>query len=349
MSGRIAAEHGVDTGAEAAKVGPYLVAALDDPGWADCAVSLISGGKSNLTYLVSGAPGQLVLRRPPLGHVLPTAHDMLREARVMGALGPTPVPVPAVLAVCTDTAVLGAPFYVMNRVDGLVCRDSFPPGYADEPAERARIGAALVRTLADLHAVDQDAVGLGDFGRPEGYLARQVRRWSAQWEATKTDPVPALDELAARLSARLPASGPPTIVHGDFRLDNTMLDPGDPGRVVAVLDWELSTLGDPLADLGLMLVYWAEPGEEDRPKAVASLTHLEGFPLRAEVAHRYAELTGRSVDPLPWYVAFGCFKLAVVVQGISARVAGGAMLGPGFDDDEGLVDHLVERGHAALG
>jgi aminoglycoside phosphotransferase (APT) family kinase protein len=344
-----AAEAALDTGAERAKVGPYLAAALGDPAWAECTVSLISGGKSNLTYLVTGPPGQVVLRRPPLGHVLPTAHDMLREARVMRALAGTPVPVPAVLAVCEGPLVLGAPFYVMSRVDGLVCRDHFPPGYADTPAERGRIAAGLIRTLADLHAVDRDAVGLGDFGRPEGYLARQVRRWSVQWEATRTHSVPDLDDLAARLAAQIPDSGPATIVHGDFRLDNTMLDPREPGRILAVLDWEMSTVGDPLADLGLMLVYWSEPGEEDRPGAVASVTHLEGFPRRAEVAASYAQLTGRSIELLPWYVAFGCFKLAVVVQGIAARVAGGAMLGTGFDADDGLVAHLVGRGHAALG
>lgn len=339
----------VHTGADPELVGPWLAQALGEPAWQGCTVELVSGGKSNLTYLVRSPAGEVVLRRPPLGQILPTAHDMAREARVLAALAGTPVPVPAVLACCRDPSVLGQPFYVMSRVHGHVVRDTFPPGYAQTPAERARVAGALVDVLAALHAVDPAAVGLADFARaPERYLERQLRRWSTQWEASRTAEVPELDALAARLAERLPASGGVTIVHGDYRLDNTLLDPDDPGRIAAVLDWEMSTLGDPLADLGLMLVYWTEPGDVGRPQVVRSVTALPGFPTRAQVAAAYAARTGRDVTALPWYVGFGFFKLAVVCQGIVARVEAGAMLGTGFDGYADLVAGLVALGHAAL-
>ena len=343
---------GTSTGAPPAVVGPYLADQLGDPRWADCRVDLIAGGKSNLTYLVSSAAGEVVLRRPPLGHVLPTAHDMVREARIMSALAPTAVPVPRVLHLGLDESVLGAPFYLMAKVDGLVCRESLPAGYADAPAQRRAVADGLVRTLADLHEVDPPAVGLGDFGRPDGFLARQVSRWSRQWEASRTEANPALDALAVRLAADVPAAQRAGIVHGDYRLDNTMLDPREPGRVAAVLDWELSALGDPLADLGLLLVYWSEPGDagglRGQSLVVPSATALPGFPGREEVAALYAERSGLDLDRLPWYTAFGFFKLAVVCAGIVARVQGGAMVGDGFDDIAGRIDPLVSLGTACL-
>lgn len=335
-------------GAPAAAVGPYLAEALGDRSWLDCEVELISGGKSNLTYTVTSGAGTVVLRRPPLGHLLPTAHDMGREARVLQALAGTPVPVPPVLAVCPDGAVLGQPFYVMAHVAGHIVRDALPDGYADGPAEREAIAAALVDTLVALHAVDYHEVGLADFGKPDGYLARQLRRWSAQWAASRTGDLPELDALAAALSAATPAGPPATIVHGDYRLDNTLLDPVVPGQIAAVLDWEMSTLGDPLADLGLLLVYWTEAGDRDRPAVVQSVTALPGFPTRSGVAAEYAKRSGRDVGALPWYVAFGFFKLAVVCQGIVARVSAGAMLGPGFEGYADLVGGLVALGHEAL-
>ena len=338
-------------GADPEVVGSYLARVLSDPAWRHCSVTLIAGGKSNLTYRVDSATGSAVLRRPPLGHVLPTAHDMVREHRVMAALADTPVPVPRMLHLCTDVAVLGAPFYVMERVEGHVCRETLPPGYADTPELRRVIGEGLVHVLADLHAVDPARVGLADFGRPEGYLARQVARWGKQWDATRLPGHEALDELARELAASVPVSARATVVHGDYRLDNTILHPAQPGLVAAVLDWEMSTLGDPLADLGMLLVYWsqADDGEiRSSSVVVPGATALPGFPDRAEVAELYAGATGADLAPLPWYVAFSFFKLAVVCAGIVARVRGGAMLGSGFDGIELRIGPLVTLGRATL-
>jgi aminoglycoside phosphotransferase (APT) family kinase protein len=338
-------------GAEPATVGPYLAEVLDDQAWAAPAVTLIAGGKSNLTYRVSSPAGDVILRRPPLGHVLPTAHDMVREYTAMAALAETAVPVPRMLHLCRDPALLGQPFYVMQAVDGHVCRESLPAGYADRPEQRRAIGVGLVDVLADLHAVDPASVGLGEFGRPEGYLPRQVARWGKQWEATRIEGLEALDALAADLASSLPATQRSTIVHGDYRLDNTMLEPTSPGRIAAVLDWELSTLGDPLADLGMLLVYWSQADDGDtrtRATVVPAATLLEGFPDRAAVAEQYAVRSGLDLTPLPWYVSFAFFKLAVVCAGIVARARGGAMVGEGFDGIEDRIAPLVELGRATL-
>ena len=338
-------------GAAPAVVGPYLAAALGDPAWAEVVVTLISGGKSNLTYQLDSPAGSAILRRPPLGHVLPTAHDMVREHTVMSALGGTAVPVPTMLHLCTDPEVLGAPFYVMQRVDGFICRDVLPPGYADQPAQRRAIGDGLVDVLARLHEVDPAAVGLAGFGRPEGFLGRQVKRWTTQWDATRIDGHGALDTLAADLAASVPASTRTGIVHGDYRLDNTMLSLTTPGEIAAVLDWELCTLGDPTVDLAMLLVYWSEATDTDRREATALIpaaTVLEGFPTRREVVDRYADRTGADLDSLPWCVAFGFFKLAVICAGIVTRARGGSMLGPGFDGIEGRIGPLVEIGRRTL-
>ena len=339
------------TGADPLVVGPYLAKALEDPSWESPTVSLIAGGKSNLTYRVDSPAGSVILRRPPLGHVLPTAHDMAREHRVMSALADTPVPVPAMLHLCTDPAVLGQPFYVMERVEGHIVTSSMPAGYAVEPGDRRLIGEGLIDVLAALHAVQPDSVGLSEFGRPEGYLTRQVSRWGKQWNATRLDGQEALDTLAQDLGASVPVSHRSSIVHGDYRLDNTMLHPTEPGRINAVLDWEMSTLGDPLADLGILLVYWAQASDTATRKSgtvVPAATVLPGFPTRAEVAEGYAERTGADISALPWYVAFGFFKLAVVCAGIVARVRGGAMVGGGFDGYEERIAPLVELGRATL-
>ncbi|MGH2634229.1 MAG: phosphotransferase family protein, partial [Tepidiformaceae bacterium] len=225
-------------------------------GDAPLAISLISGGRSNLTYKVSSSAHDWVLRRPPLGHVLPTAHDMAREYKVIAGLSPTDVPVPKAVAICEDSSVNGAPFYVMEYVEGVIIAEDLPTGYAGADADRQALSIGLVETLVKLHAVDYNAVGLGDFGRPEGYLERQVRRWHEQWERSVTRPLPAIDELIRRLRNSIPESPTPTIVHGDYRLGNMMMDPEKPGRVVAILDWEMATLGDPLSDLGYTLMYW---------------------------------------------------------------------------------------------
>jgi aminoglycoside phosphotransferase (APT) family kinase protein len=342
----------ITTGAEPDVVGPWLADVLHDPRWAECDVALIAGGKSNLTYRVACDAGEVVLRRPPLGHVLPTAHDMVREHRVLRALEGTAVPVPRVLYRGSADGPLGVDFYVMERVLGHVCRNALPPGYADGPEPRAAIGAALVDVLADLHAVDPPAVGLEGFGRPAGFVERQLRRWTQQWEASKTVELRALDELRDELARTLPPQRAASIVHGDYRLDNTILHPTSPGRIVAVLDWEMSTLGDPLTDLGTLLAYWSEDADDDvlaAARVMAPVTAADGFPTRAEIIRRYAARSGFDVSDVDWYQAFAFFKLAVVCQGIAARAAGGAMLGSGFDDAQRLVAPLVAAGRQLLG
>jgi aminoglycoside phosphotransferase (APT) family kinase protein len=341
----------ITRGAEPDVVGRCLATVLHDDRWATCDVRLISGGKSNLTYRVASDAGEVILRRPPLGHTLPTAHDMVREHRVLDALQPTAVPVPRVLHLDGADGPLEAPFYVMERVVGHVCRNALPPGYADTPEARAGIGAALVDTLAALHTVDPAAVGLADFGRPAGFMERQLRRWWEQWERSRTDHLPALEALRDDLVRGLPAEGRAAIVHGDYRLDNTVLHPTRPGEVVAVLDWEMSTLGDPLADLGALLAYWSEDDDDpvlEAARIVAPLTAAPGFPTRRDVIARYAERTGFDVERIGWYQAFAYFKLAIICQGIAARAAGGAMLGSGFDTAQALVEPLTQAGRHVL-
>ncbi|MCW2598246.1 MAG: putative aminoglycoside phosphotransferase [Frankiales bacterium] len=338
-------------GADPAVVGPYLAEVLGDPAWKDPSVTLIAGGKSNLTYRVDSSAGSLVLRRPPLGHVLPTAHDMGREFRVMSGLGSTAVPVPKMLHFCTDADVLGQPFYVMERVEGHIVTTQFPEGYAESPTDKVKVSNGLLDVLAALHSVDYASVGLGEFGRPDGYMARQLSRWSKQWDATRIEGMEDIDRLAAALTTSLPATQRSTIVHGDYRLDNTMLHPTAVGRINAVLDWEMSTLGDPLADLGILLTYWIQGDDNDLRtggSAVSAVTTQPGFLTRNEVAAGYAARTGADIDNLPWYLAFGFFKLAVVCAGIVMRARMGAMVGEGFDGFEQRIPPLVELGRATL-
>jgi aminoglycoside phosphotransferase (APT) family kinase protein len=338
-------------GAAPAVVGPYLATALGDAAWNESAVTLIAGGKSNLTYRVDSGAGSVVLRRPPLGHVLPTAHDMGREYRVMSALEGTAVPVPRMRHFCADPEVLGQPFYVMDLVEGHIVRQRFPAGYAETDDERQQVCERLVDVLGALHQVDVQAVGLGDFGRPDGYMARQVARWSKQWDASRLDGMESVDILAGELTRQLPETQRHTVVHGDYRLDNTVLDPNDVGRVVAVLDWEMSTLGDPLADLGVLLVYWNQADDSAARQGglvVPSVTAQPGMLTREEVADRYAKASGLDLGPLPWYVAFGFFKLAVVCAGIAMRSKAGAMVGEGFDGFEAVIPTLVELGRTTL-
>jgi aminoglycoside phosphotransferase (APT) family kinase protein len=341
----------ITTGADPEIVGPMLADVLHDPRWLESDVALISGGKSNLTYRVACDAGEVILRRPPLGHILPTAHDMGREYRVMSALADTAVPVPRTFHLGDADSPLGAPFYVMERVVGHICRNALPPGYAEEPDGCRKIGEALVDVLADLHMVDPGSVGLAEFGRPAGFMERQLRRWSQQWEASKTVDLPALDKLRDDLVAALPEQSASAVVHGDYRLDNTILHPTEVGAIVAVLDWEMSTLGDPLADLGGMLAYWSQADDSEvlrRARIMAPVTACEGFPTRAEIIERYARRTGIDPSDIDWYQAFAYFKLAVVCQGIAARAAGGSMVGGGFDQAERLVAPLVDAGRQQL-
>lgn len=286
------------------------------------AFAVLAGGRSNLTYAVTDAAGgRWVLRRPPLRGVLASAHDMGREHRVIAALGPTAVPVPQAVGLCADPAVTGAPFYVMGHVDGLVLRDRAAAALLPGHDARRRAGEDLLDTLVALHAVDPAAVGLGDLGRRDGYVARQLRRWHGQWQQSRTRPVPAVDEVHARLAARLPDQQGATIVHGDYRLDNTVVGPD--GRVAAVLDWELCTLGDPLADVGLLMVYWSQAG--DAFTALPSGASAEpGFPSRADLRDRYAARSGRDLADLEVYVALANWKLAIVLEGVLARFTAGA-------------------------
>jgi aminoglycoside phosphotransferase (APT) family kinase protein len=332
-------------------VGPYLASVFEDERWRSVRVDLIAAGMSNLTYLVAPEGGSdddaIILRRPPTGAVLATAHDMEREHTVISGLWSTPVPVPKTLHLCTDNSVLGAPFYLMERVVGLHVTTRFPPGYADEPEQRRRIGEVLIDVLAHLHSVDYAAVGLSEFGRPDGFMARQVRRWTKQWDATRDRDRPGLDALAARLAETVPTTQRNSVVHGDYRLDNCLLDPDTPGGIKAVLDWEMSTLGDPLADLGMLFVYWGQEGEH-HPASQSTITALPGFPTRMQVAERYAQRTGIDLADLNWYVAFAYFKFAAIVAGIVARSAAGAMAGKDTTGYADRIDPCVELGRAAL-
>ena len=278
---------------------------------------------SNLTYRVTDGTGErCVLRRPPLGHVLPSAHDMGREHRIINALGATPVPVAPALGYCDDESVNGAPFYVMGYVDGVVVRDAGTAETRLSPDARRVAGDNIVDTLVALHAVDPDAVGLGDLGRHDGYIARQLKRWYGQWYASKTAELPAIDRVHDALLGRIPEQGPTAIVHGDYRLDNCMLDTG--GHVLAVLDWEICTLGDPLADVGMLQVYWTGPGDERTAWAGLGTT-VPGFPNRADLLERYAKVSGRDLDAIDFYVAFAFWKLACILEGVYSRYLGGAL------------------------
>jgi aminoglycoside phosphotransferase (APT) family kinase protein len=320
-------------------------AAHVEGGDAPLVFSFLSGGRSNLTYRVDGGGRSWVLRRPPLGHVLPTAHDMAREHRVLAALRETGLPVPRTRALCTDEAVNGAPFYVMDFLPGVVIEEEMPAGYATTPAERRRIGAALMKTLAALHAVDWRAVGLADFGRPDGYLARQVRRWSEQWERSKASELPLVRELARRLEASLPHTPAATLVHGDWRLGNVALDQKDPGRIVAIFDWEMATLGDPLADVGYTLVYWGEAGDAPGargPGRYAAVTAAPGFHTRAELVEEYSRASGRDIASVDFYEVLALYKLAVISEGAYARWRAGLTAGEGFEHVERVSVSLCE-------
>ena len=295
--------------------------------------ALIPGGHSNLTYRVSDARGALfVLRRPPLGAVLATAHDMAREHRIISALADGPVPVPPALALCMDESVNGAPFYVMAFVAGAVLADARDSEKHFEQAQRRSIGSSVADVLAALHGVDIDAVGLGDLARREDYLGRQLKRWHTQWERSKTRELPAMEQVYLALLERKPEQVGATIVHGDYRLGNMII--GSDARIAAVLDWELCTLGDPLADVAYLLNHWVGPGEEAATMrgGAHAPSAAPGFPTSPELAARYQEQTGRELGDLDYYSAFQFWRGAAIVEGVLARYLKGVMGGTADTD-----------------
>lgn len=307
---------------DAAVVGGYLrgkIPASDRP----LEILQFPGGHANLTYLLRYGDREYVLRRPPLGPVAPRSHDMVREYHALAALGPHYAPAPRVFVLCEDASVIGAPFFVMERRHGIVVRRTMPEEIADDPSVRRRVGEAAIDALADLHAVPV-AGPVAALGKPEGFVARQIHGWAERWQRAKTDDLPAMEELAAWLAARIPAPLAPTVVHNDFKLDNMMLDRADPGRVVAVLDWDMTTLGDPRIDVGTLLGYWPEAGDPPERLAIAMQpTYLDGFPTRAEVVARYAARSGRDLSAIGFFETFALFKLAVVLQQIYVRFVRG--------------------------
>ena len=305
---------------------------------------VIAGGKSNLTYEVTDGQSRWIVRRPPLGHVLATAHDMSREYRVITALQPTEVPVPTTYALCEDTDVIGAPFFVMERVEGTPYRLASqlePLG----PERTRALAGRMVDTLATLHRVDPAKVGLSDFGRPEGFLARQVRRWERQLDASRSRDLPGVDELHHLLEANLPVEGAPSVVHGDFRLDNLLADDDD--QVAAVIDWEMATIGDPLTDVGLLLVY-QQMAQLETGYAVASASTAPGFLSSEELLNRYAENSRRDLSAMGFYLGLAYFKLAVILEGIHYRHAHGQTVGVGFDAVGAIVEPLVAAGLTSI-
>ena len=305
---------------------------------------LIAGGRSNLTYRVSDGASTWVVRRPPLAHVLPTAHDMAREWRVISALQDTAIPVPGAVAFCDEPGVVGAPFYVMEHVEGHVVRDRLPAEWPQTAATLEAMAGALVDTLVSIHDVRPADAGLGDFGRPDGFLERQVRRWWQQWEASKTRDLPAIDELHRRLVAGLPPQSAAGIVHGDYRFDNLIYARDDPGRVAAVVDWEMSTVGDPLCDLGLLVVYWVTDRDDPAARALpgGGATLGDGLPSREAMLTSYARRSDRDLTHLEWYVALGHYKLAIIAEGINARFLLGMTVGDGFETMGPAVPLIVE-------
>ncbi|MBI4609284.1 MAG: phosphotransferase family protein [Candidatus Rokubacteria bacterium] len=278
------------------------------------------GGHSNLTYLLRYGDAEYVMRRPPLGPVAPKAHDMGREFRALSGLWRVFPPAPRPYLLCEDPSVIGAPFYVMERRRGIVIRREWPPELGTEPETRRKISEALVDVMAALHAVDYLAAGLETLGKPEGFVERQVKGWAERWERAKDREVPTINDLARWLAERIPSPTGATLVHGDLKLDNTMLDRADPGHVVAVFDWEMCTTGDPLVDLGTLLCYWAEAGDPyPRRESVVQLTALPGFYTREQIVKRYAEKTGRDLSKIAFYEIFALYKTAVVVQQIYIR------------------------------
>jgi aminoglycoside phosphotransferase (APT) family kinase protein len=302
----------------------------------------IGEGHSNVTYLIRRDGGEWVLRRPPRPPLPPSAHDVLREAFLLRALERTPVRVPRVLAACEDASVIGAPFYVMERIAGHVITTELPEGL-----EGPQIGAELIDALVEIHAADWEGCGLEGYGRPTGYLERQLRRFGGLWEHNRTREVPAVDHVTAWLADHLPHSGPGTIVHGDYRLGNVMFAPSAPARLVAIFDWELATIGDPLADVGYLAATWAQAGDpEGTITSLGLVTRRPGFPTRDELVARYEERSGRSMSDIRWYSTLALWKSAIFLEGSYKRRLAGTTDDPFFDKLEDGVPEIAERARA---
>jgi aminoglycoside phosphotransferase (APT) family kinase protein len=322
--------------------------ACDVPGLnadAEPAIAQFPGGHSNLTYLVRFAGADIVVRRPPFGPVPPTAHDMAREFRWLAAMHRVFPLAPRPYLLCEDLDVIGAVFYAMERRRGMVVRAEEPPVLANPPARR-RVSEAMIDTLADLHAIDVSTSGLSTLGKPAGFVARQVRGWSERWQRSRTTPLPEMDALAAWLREHLPAdAAKPSVVHGDFKLDNVMLDADHIGRIVAVLDWEMSALGDPLVDVGIVLAYWSPTAPPDQRDALTTITHRPGYLSPQELVERYAARSGRDMSAIRYYEIFAVFKIAAVIQQIYYRYLQGQTTDRRFATLDARVAYLAR--HAA--
>ncbi|WP_434415261.1 phosphotransferase family protein [Nannocystis pusilla] len=313
------------------RLAPYLRGVLGAPGDAEVAVQQFPGGHSNLTYLVTVGGDAYVLRRPPFGTQVKTAHDMEREHALLSRLAPVCERAPRPVHLCLDESILGAKFYLMERRQGVVVRRTPPRGVDFPPALARGLAGAAADALADLHAIDIEATGLVALGHPDGYVRRQVEGWTKRYLAAKTDDIPAVEAVAAWLSGHMPTSGAPTLLHNDFKYDNLVLAPDDLTRITAILDWEMATVGDPLMDFGTALCYWVQADDPPELQAFAfGPTHAPGSYTRAEFAEHYARRTGRSLDAIPFYYAFGLFKTAVVAQQIYLRFARGHTQDPRF-------------------
>lgn len=307
----------------------------------------VGTGHSNLTFLVRRGSQNLILRRPPPGPLLPTTHDMAREYAFLTGLSGSAVPVPRPILFCEDTSILGVNFYLMEYLPGVVITSKLPPAL-DNPAGRASLTEATIQTLAAIHALDFEAAGLTKIGKPAGYMERQVRRRMEQLAQTipHTRPLPLMEQVGEWLSQHLPPPATPGIVHGDFRIDNMIFAPEFPARLLGVLDWETATLGDPLVDLGYLLAFWVEKDDPPVPWALSQITRLEGFPGRAEITRRYAELTGRNLDYLAFYEAFSLWKLAISLEGGYARYLAGMNDDPFYAAMEENIPAMAERAWA---
>jgi aminoglycoside phosphotransferase (APT) family kinase protein len=331
------------------RVTAYLRAQLPDLPNAPLTVSQYPAGASNLTYLLQIGNWEAVLRRPPLGPLPPRAHDMVREAKLLRRLHPVYPLAPEPYAICDDPSIIGAPFYVMERRHGIVLDDTFPPDIPPTADRCQRISASAVETLVRLHAIDWQAAGLSDLGRPDGFLARQVQGWIERYERARTDDSPSIAPLVRWLTDHLPPDTAPTVIHNDFKLNNLLLAPSDLAPVVAVLDWEMTTIGDPLFDLAVSMTYWIEPGDSLALRGVLpNVTWLPHFYTRADFMREYAAQSGRDLGAIDYYLTFACFKLAAILQQIYARWRNGQTRDERFADFGDRVRVLIAHAHSRI-